>query len=110
MFFMQFPADPETVVRQAIEQARFPDTYAGWSAIERTRYWVGVLYRARRQTGESGISEDEAFRPALLTQMRAVDPEVDGILVAVLAELGRMEMIGPEVMRAAFNQRTGASI
>ncbi|VWB79840.1 hypothetical protein BLA14095_03683 [Burkholderia lata] len=87
MFFMRFLAEPETIVRQAIEKATFPNTYAGWSAIERTRYWVGVLYRARRQTGESGISEDEAFRPALLKQMRAVDPEVDGILAAVLAEL-----------------------
>ncbi|VWB29586.1 hypothetical protein [Burkholderia lata] len=110
MFFMRFLADPETIVRQTIEKARFPNTYAGWTAIECTRYWVGVLYRARRQTGESGINEDEAFRPALLKQMRAVDPEVDGILAAVLAELSRMEMIGPDVMRAAFNQRTGASI
>ncbi|OXJ00057.1 MULTISPECIES: hypothetical protein [Burkholderia] len=110
MFFMRFLGDPETIVRQAIEKARFPNTYAGWSAIERIRYWVGVLYRARRQTGESGINEDEAFQPALLKQMRAVDPEVDGILAAVLAELSRMEMIGPDVMRAAFNRRTGASI
>jgi hypothetical protein len=110
MFFACFLADPETVVRQAIENASFPNTYAGWSAIERTRYWVGVPYRALRQTGESGISEDEAFRSALPKQMRAVDPEVEGILAVVLAELSRMEMIGPDVMRTAFNQRTGASI
>ncbi|AOI80193.1 hypothetical protein [Burkholderia sp. NRF60-BP8] len=110
MFFVRFLDDPEAVVRQAIERATFPNTYAGWSAIERTRYWVGVLYRARRQTGESGINEDEAFRPALLKQMRAVDPDVDGMLAAVLAELGRMEMVDPDDMRAAFNRRTGASV
>ncbi|GAU00881.1 hypothetical protein [Burkholderia stabilis] len=110
MFFMRFLGEPETVVRQAIEKTKFPNTYAGWSAIERTRYWVGVLYRARRQTGESGIHEDEAFQLALLKQMREMDPGIDGILPAVLAELSRMEMVSPDVMRAAFNQRTGASI
>nr|WP_230950561.1 hypothetical protein [Burkholderia cepacia] len=110
MFFVQFLDEPEPVVRQAIERATCPNTYAGWSAIERTRYWVGVLYRARRQTGESGINEDEAFRPAVLKHMRAVDPDVDDMLAAVLAELSRMEMIAPDIMRAAFNLRTGASI
>lgn len=110
MYFMRFLAEPEAVVRQAIEKAKFPSTYAGWSPLERIRYWVGVLYRARRQTGESGINEDEAFQPSLLKQMRAVDPGVDAILAAVLAELSRMEMTSPDVMRAAFNQRTGASI
>lgn len=110
MFFMRFLAEPETVVRQAIEKAKFPSTYAGWSPLERIHYWVGVLYRARRQTGESGINEDEAFQPSLLKQMRAVDPGVDAILAAVLAELSRMEMTSPDVMRAAFNQRTATSI
>ncbi|KVM82996.1 hypothetical protein WJ78_04445 [Burkholderia ubonensis] len=110
IFFAPFVQDPDDVIRPAIQKANFPAVYAGWTAIDKIRYWVGVLYRLRRQTGEGGRNEDEAFSPALLVRMRAVDPGIDGILATILAELGRMEMTGPDVMRAAFNQRTGASI
>lgn len=110
IFYESIMLEPEEVIRPEIQKASFPSNYSKWSAVERIRYWVGVLYRIRRQTGESGINEDQAFRPELLKQMRAVDSGIDGILPTILAELGRMEMVAPDVMRAAFNQRTGASI
>ncbi|MGS0892695.1 hypothetical protein ACVBGC_09125 [Burkholderia stagnalis] len=110
MRYMPFLTEPETVVRQAIEKAKFPTMYAQWSATERIRYWAGTLYRARRQTGEAGVHEDDIFRPSLLEQMRAADPGIDGILAFILVELSRMEMASADVVRAAFNQRTGASI
>ncbi|MBN3725673.1 hypothetical protein G3N92_15885 [Burkholderia sp. Ac-20379] len=108
--YMPTMQEPAAVIRSAIKKASFPAQYAAWSAIDRIRYWVGVLYRMRRQTGETGRNEDFAFGPDLLAQMRAVDPGVDAILGAVLAELARMEMMTPDAMRVAFNQRTGASI
>ncbi|MFA8392545.1 hypothetical protein ACEPUD_20790 [Burkholderia ubonensis] len=110
MFFSLFVQDPADVIRPAIQKANFPAVYAGWPAADKMRYWVGVLYRHRRQTGEGGRNEDEAFTPVLLARMRVVDPGIDSILATILAELGRMEMTSPDVMRAAFNQRTGASI
>ncbi|OMG71125.1 hypothetical protein [Burkholderia ubonensis] len=110
IFFAPFVQDPADVIWPAIQKANFRAVYAGWPAADKMRYWVGVLYRLRRQTGEGGRNEDEAFTPALLTRMRAVDPGIDSILATILAELGRMEMTRPDVMRAAFNQRTGASI
>ncbi|UZF30054.1 hypothetical protein [Ralstonia pseudosolanacearum] len=60
--------------------------------------------------GETGRDEDGVFGPALLAKMRATDPNIDGILAAILAELGRMEMVDPDTIRAAFNKRTGASV
>ncbi|WP_321869604.1 hypothetical protein [Burkholderia ubonensis] len=110
IFFAPFVQDPVDVIRPAIQKANFPAVYARWTASDKIRYWVGVLYRLRRQTGEGGRNEDEAFVPALLARMRAVDPGIDSILATILAELGRMEMTGPDVVRAAFNRRTGASI
>lgn len=110
IFYVPVMLEPVTVIRQAIKKADFPRQYTAWSAADRVRYWVGVLYRLRRQSGENGRDEDDAFGPDLLAEMRAVDPGVEAILGAALAELARMEMMSPDVMRAAFNQGTGASI
>ena len=110
IFYAPFLLDPEAVVRAAIQKTNFPATYARWSPVEKIQYWVGALYRIRRQTGEGGRSEDEAFSPALLAKMRTIDPNVDGILAPILAELSRMEMVSPDVMRAAFSRRVGVSI
>ena len=110
IFYMPVMLEPAAVIQSAIKRARFPAQYAAWSAIDRIRHWVGMLYRLRRQTGESGLDEDRAFGPDVLATMRAVDSDVDAILGAVLAELARMEMMSPDAMRAAFNQGTGASI
>lgn len=110
IFYVPFILEPAVVIQSAIQRARFPAQYAAWSAIDRIRHWVGMLYRLRRQTGESGLDEDRAFGPDVLATMRAVDSNVDAILGAVLAELARMEMMSPDLMRAAFNQNTGASI
>lgn len=110
LFYAPVVLEPAAVIRPAIETATFPAQYAAWPASDRIRHWVGVLYRLRRQAGESGGREEGAFGPDLLAEMRAVDADVDAILGAVLAELARMEMTTPDAMRAAFNRRTGASI
>ena len=110
IFYMPVLLEPAVVIQSAIKRARFPAQYAAWSVIDRVRHWVGMLYRLRRQTGESGLDEDRAFGPDVLATMRAVDSDVDAILGAVLAELARMEMMSPDAMRAAFNKGTGASI
>ena len=110
IFYAPFMLEPAVVIQSAIKRARFPAQYAAWSAVDRIRHWVGMLYRLRRQTGESGLDEDRAFGPDVLATMRAVDSNVDAILGTVLAELARMEMMSPDAMRAAFNQGTGASI
>lgn len=106
IFYAPVVLDPAAVIRPAIQNSNFSVQYTRWPAVDKIGYWVGVLYRLRRQTGESGHDEDDAFSPALLVKMRAVDPGIDTILVAVLAELGRMEAVSPDVMRVAFNQRT----
>lgn len=110
IFYMPVMLEPAVVIQSAIKRARFPAQYAAWSVVDRIRHWVGMLYRLRRQTGESGLDEDRAFGPDVLATMRAVDSDVDAILGAVLAELARMEMMSPDAMRSAFNQKTGASI
>lgn len=109
-FYALFVLEPEAIIRPAIQKANFPAVYAGWSPVDKIRHWVGVLYRLRRQVGETGCDEDGAFGPTLLAKMRATDPNIDGILAAILAELGRMEMVDPDTIRAAFNKRTGASV
>lgn len=110
MCFSRAMRDPEDVVRDALRRAEFPRMYAGWIVPERIGYWVGVLYRQRRQAGESGAHEDAAFTAALVAQMRAIDPNVEWLLPSVLAELARMEMMDEHVLRAAFSERTGIAI
>lgn len=105
IFYAPVVLNPAAVIRPAIQNSNFSVQYTGWRAVDKIGYWVGVLYRLRRQTGESGHDEDDAFSPALLVKMRAVDPGIDTILVAVLTELGGMEAVSPDVMRVAFNQR-----
>lgn len=110
MCFSPAMSDPEDVVRDALRKTEFPRTYAGWIVPERIGYWVGVLYRQRRQAGESGTHEDAAFTAALAAQMKRVDPNIEWLLPSVLAELARMEMTDERVLRAAFSERTGIAI
>ncbi|OXI36897.1 hypothetical protein CFB84_33465 [Burkholderia aenigmatica] len=110
MCFSPAMSDPEDVVRDALRKTEFPRTYAGWIVPERIGYWVGVLYRQRRQAGESGTHEDAAFTAALAAQMKRVDPNIEWLLPSVLAELARMEMTDEHALRAAFSERTGIAI
>ncbi|MEK6346979.1 MAG: hypothetical protein V4764_05840 [Burkholderia sp.] len=110
LVFLPTMQQPAEVVRAALERVRFPARYAAWAPEERIRYWVGRLYRIRRQVGESGLDEAAAFGPDLLAQMRAVDPAIDGLLGAVLTEPARMEGMRADSMLTAFNQRSGTSI
>lgn len=60
-----------------------------------------------RITPYARSQDDKAISPK---KLRATDPNIDGILAAILVELGRMEMVDPDTIRAAFNKRTGASV
>lgn len=98
------------VVNSALKIASFPMEYARWSVPERVNYWTSALYRLRHQMGEIGAKEDDAFDPALIGKMRAVDANVDSILPIILGRLATMEAVTPHDLALSFNKRTGLSV
>lgn len=96
-------------VRSKWDQVTLPVQYSVWPEAEKVRHWVAMLYRARRNVGESGQDEDLAFSPALYAQMKSVDPAVDQILPQVFVELSRMENDSAEALYSAFRSRVAVA-
>ena len=107
---MYFPTlDPiEEVVGRELEKADFPARYAAWPVSEKISYWVAMLFRRRRHTGENGHSPDEAFDAALIPDSRRLDSNIEAILPEIIRGLALMESAEPADLLARFNARTGA--
>lgn len=97
------------VVSEALESALFPARYAAWPRSDKVGYWVGMLYRQRRQTGENGQDEDVIFHPGLLEQMRQTDNQIEDIFPEIIRLLAHMEQRDPVELLAAFNARAGTN-
>lgn len=110
IFYSPMLNDVGDLVRKAVKTASFSTTYNGWSVQERENYWVGTLYRIRRQTGESGRNEDESFSVKLLNEMKATDPNIVTLLPAILGRLAAMESVNVNDLIDSFNQKTSLFI
>ena len=110
IYYSKFKKSPRQLAQSALKKAAFPAKYARWTSAERANYWVGVLYRARRQAGESGAREDDAFDVDLRRAMLATDPAIEAILPECIASLARMEQVESSTLARVFSERTGLAV
>lgn len=98
--FLPDHTSDEAFIGSHARKANFAREYAGYTREAKITHWVAMLYRSRRQTAESGGSEDAVFSPDLLVQMRAVDPEIEGILMDVIHSLADIECVDSTTLSA----------
>jgi hypothetical protein len=110
LFHAGFPMDKEKVVARAIAQASLPKRYADWDEETKVGHWAQWLHRIRREYGDSGSDEDNAFKPALLAHMEREDPDVRTRLRSILSLAARMGQEEPQVMIDSFAKRVGIEI
>ena len=106
MLFSGISQDRAKHVEQALKKASFPAMYISWSQQQQVNYWAEVLYRIRRQAGEDGSHEDNVFSSELIEQFKKIEPNIIGLLPAVLSELAKMEMTAADPIFAAFTAKT----
>lgn len=104
-----FKSPAKELCAKEVKQAQFPDIYAKWPVADKVNYWVGNLYRFRRQVGESGQLEDTAFSPDLIEKMRKIDIDFENILPSIMAGLATMENDSQSRLALAFTLRTGVN-
>lgn len=106
IFYSPFRRSWEDMVRGIVATQAFPQQYRSWSTEQRVNYWVGRLYRMRREAGESAGDENAAFNVRLLSEMRSLEPELDRLLPLIFASLAAMEQTDARGIAEAFSART----
>lgn len=100
-------SDRIAFITKELQRARFPAEYLRWGEDAKAAYWADALHRLRRANGESGRDEDEVFTPALLADMKRIDPQVSGLLPRILRRLAALAQVDPGQLEACFMQRVG---
>jgi hypothetical protein len=107
IYFISYKNTLEELVKAAIKKYEFPCIYASWDDEEKVNYWVEVLYRIRRQTGESGGKEDSVFDQELINNMFKVDAKISKIIPTCIKRLAAIEQQDEQKLFSAFLNRTG---
>ncbi|WP_444995471.1 hypothetical protein [Aliikangiella sp. IMCC44359] len=110
IYFTPYKSSLEEIVKSTLDDYQFPLLYKEWDENEKINYWVDVLYRLRRQTGESGGHEDDVFDKSLLEQMKLVDPKIFNLLQNCLNRLAKIEQIDENALTRSFEAKTGYSL
>lgn len=79
----------EYLEARAREEVFWRDEYARWSFERRAEHWYDLIRRAMRSQEEYGLDELSIFTPESHAAWRALEPEIDRVLDAVFARLGR---------------------
>lgn len=100
----------DEIVNSLLSERGFPSLYDKWDEKKKVEYWVSILYRIRRQAGESGVCEDEAFEPSLIEKMREIDEGIDKILPICLKRLASIEQVDEMRLINSFENKTGCKL
>ncbi|CAM4018875.1 hypothetical protein VA7868_04632 [Vibrio aerogenes CECT 7868] len=106
-FYSAYKPDSKKFIVQKLEKLNFPLKYQTFSVDEKINYWVEKMYRFRRQVGESGCEENDAFDVTLIDNMKKIDPDISDILPDCLKKLAQIEQINAVELAEAFEKRTG---
>ncbi|RDH42660.1 hypothetical protein [Zooshikella ganghwensis] len=110
IYFTPYKSTLKEIVINALDDYQFPKLYEGWDENEKINYWVEVLYRLRRQTGESGGHEDDIFNRSLIDQMMQVDSKVVNLLPTCLKRLANIEQLDEHSLTSAFEAKSGCRL
>jgi len=110
MYYSLYKNTVDIIVKYALEEARFPEIYASWSANDKVDYWVSFLYRSRRQNVEGGAEENVIFCPELVQEMKKTDKNVLVILPQCIKKLAFIEGIDDKKLMTAFVEKTGLDL
>ena len=110
IFFSKYKESVPDIVRQALDDNDFPSVYASWEEPQKINYWVSVLYRMRRQSGESGGLEDDIFSPELINSMKKVDKDILRLMPYCLMQLADMEQLEKRELFSIFGKKTGMQL
>ncbi|MFC3032167.1 hypothetical protein ACFOEE_06520 [Pseudoalteromonas fenneropenaei] len=104
IYYSPYKNSPEEVAKGVLDEYKFANTYKSFDRDEKINYWVGILYRLRRQAVESGCEEDVIFDDKLLKKMKEVDQDIEIILHLCLEKLAALEQIDESKLKKAFNK------